>query len=609
MTKLAAALMTILLLAAFPAAGQTIPSFQSQIEVFKDGSLLVVETVNVRWERGDAVPSAIRFFPLYHVGSTGQSIETDIKLQSVLRNGVVENWTRENTAGGFYIKAVKHDDAPEASSRVYQITYTVGPQLRNFENRDDLFWEVTGRDWQMPIEKASAAFVFPEGIKPDSAVSSIGFGDLISKRDWAKIVGNRVFVATPSFDFIPKHQGLVMSISLPKGAISAGDRSAFDLLRWRDSPAGRIGLIGLAALMLYCAGVWLGIGRGARKRTLAPQWHPPEQSVATVSYILKRGFPFRDWTALSASVTELAVKGLLMIDDLAYHMVIHRTGGRYGLNIPAEQHLILETIGPSDQPLTIEPTAANLIDKLQNAFGAEIDHRFKRRYFHSKTAYVLPVLVFCVGLIAAMAYFDPANRDLVTIYTVFFPGLFLAGGLRLCLFLRDALVSRKTVDIACALLLSAGAVSGALSFIVNMSLSHSYLVASLHWPIFVSIAGALLVFIIFGKFWSGLTPLGRRTLDHFEALRAYLILPEPERMRLVGAPAMSPEHFEALLPYAVALGVEKPWAEKFEAWHKTTRADVYQPTWYRGHLGQAGNHGIGAVPLRITEKIAGLFPS
>ena len=41
---------------------------------------------------------------------------------------------------------------------------------------------------------------------------------------------------------------------------------------------------------------------------------------------------------------------------------------------------------------------------------------------------------------------------------------------------------------------------------------------------------------------------------------------EADRMNMRDVPEMSPQHFEKLLPYAVALGVEKPWSNAFQSW-------------------------------------------
>lgn len=47
-------------------------------------------------------------------------------------------------------------------------------------------------------------------------------------------------------------------------------------------------------------------------------------------------------------------------------------------------------------------------------------------------------------------------------------------------------------------------------------------------------------------------------------LRLYLETAESDRLNL-NAPEITRERFEALLPYAVALDVEKPWSDAFAA--------------------------------------------
>ena len=76
-------------------------------------------------------------------------------------------------------------------------------------------------------------------------------------------------------------------------------------------------------------------------------------------------------------------------------------------------------------------------------------------------------------------------------------------------------------------------------------------------------------------------------MDGIEGLKQYLNLAEKDRMNLAGAPEMSPQHYETLLPYAVALGLEKPWSKAFEGWLAAAIAagavaSTYSPGWYRG---------------------------
>ena len=52
-------------------------------------------------------------------------------------------------------------------------------------------------------------------------------------------------------------------------------------------------------------------------------------------------------------------------------------------------------------------------------------------------------------------------------------------------------------------------------------------------------------------------------------------------------PDVTPEVFEKYFPYAVALGVENKWANKFSQYLEVAGQSMqnYQPIWYTGHLG------------------------
>ena len=56
---------------------------------------------------------------------------------------------------------------------------------------------------------------------------------------------------------------------------------------------------------------------------------------------------------------------------------------------------------------------------------------------------------------------------------------------------------------------------------------------------------------------------GRRMQDAIEGLRQYLSVAEADELKRMKAPPQTPEEFAKFLPYAVALGIEKTWAERF----------------------------------------------
>ncbi len=58
---------------------------------------------------------------------------------------------------------------------------------------------------------------------------------------------------------------------------------------------------------------------------------------------------------------------------------------------------------------------------------------------------------------------------------------------------------------------------------------------------------------------------GRRIQDHIEGLRYYLGVAEKDELARLKAPQRTPEEFAKFLPYALALGVERTWADRFAA--------------------------------------------
>ena len=80
---------------------------------------------------------------------------------------------------------------------------------------------------------------------------------------------------------------------------------------------------------------------------------------------------------------------------------------------------------------------------------------------------------------------------------------------------------------------------------------------------------------------------GERKLHYksnIEGLKMYIDIAEEKRMQFFNPPSVTPEKFEELLPYAIALDMEEVWGEKFEKTFLSSsmQPEAYQPTWYTG---------------------------
>jgi uncharacterized membrane protein len=91
--------------------------------------------------------------------------------------------------------------------------------------------------------------------------------------------------------------------------------------------------------------------------------------------------------------------------------------------------------------------------------------------------------------------------------------------------------------------------------------------------------------LVISAFWwiAAPTKEGRTVLDHIAGFKQYLSITERERLDRMTAPQDTPEIFEKYLPYAIALGVENRWANRFASVLAAAQAQGKQGfAWYSG---------------------------
>lgn len=114
------------------------------------------------------------------------------------------------------------------------------------------------------------------------------------------------------------------------------------------------------------------------------------------------------------------------------------------------------------------------------------------------------------------------------------------------------------------------------------------------------------VIVLFAILMKRPTGLGRKILDHAAGFRDYLEIAEKDEMNLRNPPEKTPELFERYLPFALAMGVEQRWAERFAeifAGLRRPGGASYHPAWYNGawnvtsfgHATSALTSGLGSA--------------
>jgi uncharacterized membrane protein YgcG len=118
----------------------------------------------------------------------------------------------------------------------------------------------------------------------------------------------------------------------------------------------------------------------------------------------------------------------------------------------------------------------------------------------------------------------------------------------------------------------------------------------------------LLAIVFFAVIMRRPTVHGRTVLDQMLGFRDYLEIAEKDEMNLRNPPEKTPQLFEAYLPFALALGVEQDWAEKFAGVLDAVRGPRgrgYQPEWYSGDWDSSNfSRSIGSVSSNLGSAIS-----
>lgn len=153
-------------------AEEKIDSFDTSIVAHKDGTMTVTE--NISYDFGEDYRHGIfRTIPLVSaVGNLYRVIEIDF--QDVKKDGEDENYEVEMTAKESEVK-IGDPDKTITGLHSYIIVYTVKNGIgSNYEDHDEIYWNATGNDWQIPIEKASYKIGTDFGINPLESICYTG---------------------------------------------------------------------------------------------------------------------------------------------------------------------------------------------------------------------------------------------------------------------------------------------------------------------------------------------------------------------------------------------------------------------------------------------------
>ena len=389
-------------------------------------------------------------------------------------------------------------------THVYAISYTVRGALTYFSEHDELYWNSTGVEWEVPIMQSVTQLVLPESIGANQLTATCYTGPRGSTLQHCETViedGRITYTASPLLPF----EGLTIVGGFPKGLVAVVEPT--EVISFWDTPIGKmvatlliLGTI-IGGLLWYIVyPLWLGIkwyrhGRDPRGTvgTTTASFDPPQATSGRPFTPAETGTlvdEHVDMAEISATIVGLAQKGHIKIVE------------------KKKNDFYLEKLDADTSSL--QPFEHKLLDGF---FGNKTSIHIKNESLASEVEAVKKSLY--TSLVNEKMF--PENPDKIR---TFYTGIAIAAG------------------------------------------------ATLNIPLFLAAS-------IFGRIMPKKTIAGVDQANIAQSLKNFLRSQE----RQLEFQAKNQLLFEKLLPFAVAFGVEKQWAKRFED------IDIKPPTWYQGYRG------------------------
>ena len=416
--------------------------------------------------------------------------------------------------------------------------------------------------------------------------------------DWQGNIGALGTLTVSTTRRLAPGEGLTVVAALPASAVEPPSESTLLWYRLFDNRHWIFGGVGFLVVLIYYFAAWEAVGRDPRHGTIIPLFHPPQGiSPALANYIHNWGLGREKWRAFTAAALSLAVRGLVHFDQGAGTLTLKATGkqpeGGF-TSLPPGERAIYSWVNVGGSA-TIDKAHGEAVAKVGTAFTTSIVAENKNRFFRRNLGYVAIGVAMTAAVVAGVIGFGGLrDQDISILMALCFGGFMLGmfvvpllqslfgGGAKTAVLVRAAM-SLAFIAIFVSIVLSSmpgilRSLSGGVLPILQS------LVAGNPFP-FVLVTAFTALNGLFIYLMRAPTALGRPVMDQLDGFKLYLETAEADRLNMQGAPEITSERFEALLPYAVALDVEKPWSKAFEsALRRAHPEDAdpmrhYQPGW------------------------------
>jgi hypothetical protein len=282
----------------------TIERFDAGIVVNRDASIDVTETITVNFV--GAWNGVYRSIPVDYRSPQGFNWTLRLELLSAT-DGSGNVLRTEASRERHYLKYKMWIPGAENATRVVILKYRATNGLRFFEDHDELYWNVTGDEWDVPLGAVSARIELPAGASGLRATAFTGSYGATTRDAAVDTTGNvvRITMDRP----LAYREGVTAVVGWDKGVVREPSTSERFFAGLADNWALLIPL----PVFFGMLSLWRRRGRDPDELPVHVRYEPPDGlTPAEVGTLVDQRPDMRD---ITASVVDLAVKGYLRIEE------------------------------------------------------------------------------------------------------------------------------------------------------------------------------------------------------------------------------------------------------------------------------------------------------
>ena len=513
--------MIFLLFVSLPVlATEQINSFHADINIQLDGSVIITETLNIRHEGIKIRRGFIRSLPT----NSGEKYQ----LISVKRNGRPEPSFVEQPDGFYEINTGDDSFLPKPADSTFEIKYQVWNVLRKYDTHDELYWNVTGDNWDFPILKASAQVYLPQGAEITKQTSFIGRKNSKNNGLYHQ---NGLWSAPKPLS--PGEQLTIVAGFTP----NVVDIKASPLLSRTQQYLTALYILFLG----YCITVWYLKGKDPTQRSIMPIYDAPKDVSASTAYLLMNNGKWSS-TGTMAALVQMIQNGFLtvnheQVDELLSKQQIFTFCRTEKQPSNDEEHIYEATLKTRNLIITNNQYCGDL-NRLDSALKQSAKKRNKLLYTQNNK------WIWPAWIVFAFLFYLPFHS---LTSESFFEILFFLVLIPVSIYGKTSLLS-KIVFIIFGLVIFSSVIR---EDIIQILLSYT--------PLLLGIS--LITAIFFHYVMYRPSVYGQDVIEQLKGLKMFLSATH----RPSEAKILSQKQMEDIFPYALALGLEEEWESKFKS--------------------------------------------